>query len=123
MVSCGHTVRVGRIYDEPTDQDGYRVLVDRVWPRGLSRDRACIDEWCKQVAPSTALRTWYGHEPERFAEFARRYAAELAHGEPAAALEHLRDLAWRGGLTLLTATRRADLSQAAVLAGLLREGS
>lgn len=110
--------QVRRVYDEPTAGE-YRVLVDRVWPRGLSKDRAHIDEWCKQVAPSTALRQWYGHDPSRYAEFARRYRAELKDSEHAAALAHLRDLASDHPLVLLTATKQSDISQAAVLADLL----
>ena len=113
-------VRVRRAYDEPTGEDGARVLVDRIWPRGLSKGKAGLDEWCKAVAPSTALRTWYGHAPERFEEFGRRYRAELEEPERAQALEHLRDLARHGTLTLLTATKRADISEAVVLADLLR---
>jgi uncharacterized protein YeaO (DUF488 family) len=113
-------VRVGRVYDQPGPADGVRVLVDRVWPRGLAKDKAALDEWCKDVAPSTELRKWYGHDPGRYAEFARRYQAELADADRAAALNHVRDLAKRGPLTLLTATKQADISQAAVLADLLR---
>lgn len=113
-------VRVGRIYDPPTPADGVRVLVDRVWPRGLSKSKAHIDEWCKQVAPSAGLRTWYAHDPERFAEFALRYRAELNDPQRAAALTHLRELALDRPLTLLTATRNVQLSQAAVLAELIR---
>ncbi len=64
-------MRVGRVYDEAVPGDGARVLVDRIWPRGLSKERAALDEWCKQVAPSTALRKWYGHDPSLFEEFAR----------------------------------------------------
>ncbi|WP_371814251.1 DUF488 domain-containing protein [Phycicoccus sp. HDW14] len=111
-----------RIYDEPAPEDGYRVLVDRIWPRGLSHDRARIDEWVSQVAPSTQLRTWYGHDPARFEEFERRYRAELSAAQPAAALSHLGELAHtraQAGLTLLTATRRSDISHAAVLVHLL----
>ena len=66
-------MKVGRIYDQATDQDGNRVLVDRLWPRGMTKSRVGIDEWCKQVAPSTGLRKWYSHDPQRFAEFRRRY--------------------------------------------------
>jgi uncharacterized protein YeaO (DUF488 family) len=113
-------VRVRRIYDEPTRHDGTRVLVDRIWPRGMSKDRARLDEWCKQIAPSTGLRTWYAHDPQRFAEFSRRYRAELAEPERAAALDHLRSLAATGALTLLTATKQAEISEAAVLANLVR---
>lgn len=63
------TVHVRRIYEAPTQADGVRVLVDRIWPRGMTKDKAHLDEWCKQVAPSTELRKWYSHDPERFAEF------------------------------------------------------
>ncbi|MFP3899563.1 MAG: DUF488 domain-containing protein [Acidimicrobiia bacterium] len=113
-------IKVRRVQEPPEPDDGARVLVDRLWPRGLSRDRAALDEWCKQVAPSSELRRWYGHDPERWGEFGRRYREELARPERAEALEHLRDLARRGPLTLLTASRRADISNAAVLAPLLR---
>jgi uncharacterized protein YeaO (DUF488 family) len=112
-------VRVRRIYDAPTPDDGTRVLVDRLWPRGVSKARAQLDEWCKQIAPSSELRTWYHHDPELFAEFTRRYTAELGDPEPAAALAHLRELATGRTLTLLTATKDPDLSEAAVLADLL----
>lgn len=113
-------VRIRRVYDDPSPEDGRRVLVDRIWPRGLAKGRAGIDEWAKAVAPSTELRRWYGHEPGRFEEFRRRYQAELAEPEPQAALRHLRELARSGPLTLLTATKDIDHSQAAVLAEQLR---
>ncbi len=122
MARMTSDVRVRRAYDSPDPGDGTRVLVDRLWPRGLRRDDAALDEWCKAVAPSAELRRWYGHDPQRFEEFARRYRAELADGEPAAALDHLRDLAGRGPITLLTASRRVDISDATVLAELLRDG-
>ena len=119
-VMAAAQVRVRRAYEEPESSDGLRVLVDRIWPRGLSKERAALDEWCKDVAPSTELRKWYSHDPDRFAEFGRRYQAELADPERAAALAHLRDLAAAGRpLTLLTATRQPDISEAAVLAHLL----
>jgi uncharacterized protein YeaO (DUF488 family) len=114
-------VRVRRVYDEPASHDGMRVLVDRIWPRGLTKARADLAEWCKQVAPSTALRRWYGHDPAKFEEFVSRYRAELEQPERAAALQHLRDLARNRPLTLLTATKQPDISEAAVLADLLRE--
>jgi uncharacterized protein YeaO (DUF488 family) len=116
-------VRVRRVYDEPAPDDGARVLVDRIWPRGLRKDAAHLDYWAKDVAPSTQLRTWYGHDPGRFPEFRRRYAAELAQPEEHAALDQLRELAAAGPVTLLTATRDTDISQAAVLAGLLLDGA
>jgi uncharacterized protein YeaO (DUF488 family) len=112
-------VQVRRVYDPPEPDDGRRVLVDRLWPRGLSKERADLDDWCKEIAPSTGLRRWYGHDPDRYAEFARRYRAELDEPERAAALARLRELAGQGRLTLLTATKRSDISEAAVLADLL----
>lgn len=112
-------VRVRRVYEEPSREDGTRVLVDRVWPRGLSKDKAHLDEWAKDVAPSTDLRHWYGHDPDRFAEFAERYRRELRSDEVAQALTHLRELAGAGRMTLLTATRDIDHSQAVVLAEVL----
>jgi uncharacterized protein YeaO (DUF488 family) len=108
-------VRVARIYEEPSDADGRRILVDRLWPRGVSKERAKLDDWCKAVAPSTELRRWYGHEPERFEEFSARYRAELAEDERAAALAHIAEQAKAGTVTLLTATKQPDLSEAAVL--------
>lgn len=115
------TVQVRRVYDEPAGGDGLRVLVDRVWPRGLSKEKARLDEWCKDVAPSTQLRTWYGHDPAKFDEFSKRYKEELSESTRAAAFAHLRDVARGAQLTLLTATKQVDISQAAVLAGLLRK--
>lgn len=109
-------VRVRRVYDPPRDDDGARVLVDRLWPRGLSKAKAHLDLWCKDVAPSSDLRTWYGHDPDKFEEFAQRYAAELHDPERAEAYEQLRSLAQRGPVTLLTASRRDDISEATVLA-------
>ena len=92
-------------YEDPAQGDGTRVLIDRIWPRGLAKARAALDEWSKEIAPSTELRKWYGHDPERFEEFGRRYQAELAEPERAGALAHLRELASGRGVTLLTATR------------------
>jgi uncharacterized protein YeaO (DUF488 family) len=98
-----------------------RVLVERLWPRGLSKARAHVDLWLKDVAPSTELRKWYGHEPGRFADFRRRYEAELA-GEPArAALARLRELVEREHVTLVFAARDAKLSNATVLRDHLRD--
>lgn len=116
----GREVRVRRVYEPAAEEDGKRVLVDRVWPRGLSKDEARLDAWAKDVAPSTELRKWYGHDPARFPEFERRYRAELAEPERAEAFGRLRDLAAGGTVTLLTATKDAERSQAAVLADRLR---
>jgi uncharacterized protein YeaO (DUF488 family) len=119
----GRDVRVRRVYEEPAPGDGARVLVDRVWPRGLRKDAARLDEWAKDVAPSTELRTWYQHDPAKFDEFARRYAAELDEPGAREALARLRVLAAERPVTLLTATREVEISQATVLARLLRETS
>lgn len=112
-------VGVGRVYEQRAFQDGVRVLVDRGLPRGLAKKAADLDEWCRDVAPSTALRTWYGHDPLRYDEFARRYRAELDEPSRAAALTHLRELADEQALILLTATRQSEISQTSVLAHLL----
>jgi uncharacterized protein YeaO (DUF488 family) len=110
-----------RIYEEPSPTDGTRVLVDRVWPRGLRKENAHVDEWMRDVAPSTELRRWYGHQPERFAEFQRRYRAELREPDRNRAARRLGEIAGHHDLTLLTATRDVDHSQAAVLTDWLRE--
>jgi len=114
-------VRLRRVYEAPDPADGRRVLVDRLWPRGLTKSAAALDEWLKAVAPSDELRRWYGHQPEKFPDFRQRYQQELRSPERAAALNHLRQLASDGTLTLLTATRDIDHSEAAVLAEELRD--
>ncbi len=113
-------VQVRRVYDAVKDDDGARVLVDHIWPRGMTKAKAALDEWCKDVSPSTELRKWYSHDPAKFAEFTKRYKSELKDPARAQALEHLHELATSGRLTLLTATKAADISEATVLAGLLR---
>jgi uncharacterized protein YeaO (DUF488 family) len=105
---------VHRVYDENQGR-GYRVLVDRLWPRGVSKEKAAIDEWAKDVAPSDGLRRWYGHEPERFAEFARRYRAELTASPGKDAVARLRATSKKKPVLLLTATRDVAHSGAAVL--------
>jgi uncharacterized protein YeaO (DUF488 family) len=115
-------VRARRVYEEPEPDDGRRVLVDRLWPRGLSKDKADLDEWLKAVAPSDDLRRWYGHDPDKFVEFERRYKAELKDQERADALGHLADEVAAGPVTLLTATSDLERSQAEVLVRLLRAG-
>ncbi len=114
-MAAARRVAMRRVYEEARREDGCRVLVDRVWPRGVSKEAAGLDEWCKDVAPSTALRKWYGHDPDKFEEFRRRYRAELADEDHAEAVGHLRDVARRRQVTLLTATRECDISAAAVL--------
>lgn len=113
-------VRVRRVYDQPSPDDGQRFLVDRLWPRGLSKDAALVSEWVRDVAPSDELRRWYGHEPSRFAEFRFRYADELREPIRARALTRLNEAAKRGTITLLTATNQAEHSQVALLAEQLR---
>jgi uncharacterized protein YeaO (DUF488 family) len=110
-------VQVKRAYDARKPEDGARILVDRLWPRGLAKDEAHIDAWERDVAPSSELRTWFGHDEDRFPEFARRYRREL-HGS--VALERLRSHLAYGPLTLITATRSVETSHAAVLAALIR---
>jgi len=113
-------IRIVRVYDL-AEAEGDLVLVDRIWPRGISKDTLAGVTWCKDVAPSAQLRNWYGHEPARFTEFARRYRAELATEAGQAAL---RELAGHGSaptLTLLTATRDIEHSHATVLAQQLRQ--
>lgn len=114
-----HRIQVARAYDERRAGDGSRVLVDRMWPRGLSKEKADLDEWCKAVAPSTELRAWYRHDRELFSQFRDRYLVELQEPERAEATDHLRALATRKNLTLLTATKQAEISHARVLADLL----
>jgi uncharacterized protein YeaO (DUF488 family) len=110
------SIQVRRVYDDPGNDDGVRVLVDRLWPRGIAKEGLHLDRWAKEVAPSTELRKWYGHRLERFDEFRQRYRAELGAPPAAEGLEDLRRTADRGRLTLLTATRDVPHSGAAVLA-------
>jgi uncharacterized protein YeaO (DUF488 family) len=114
-------VRLKRAYEPAAAADGYRVLIDRLWPRGVSRRRAGLDEWARELAPSTELRRWFGHDPGRFAEFQRRYAAELeAHD---AKLQELRGRARHSTLTLVYGARDTEHNDAVVLAEILREGA
>jgi uncharacterized protein YeaO (DUF488 family) len=117
------TVDVARVYDPPVPADGARVLVDRLWPRGIAKASAESEgwSWCPEVAPSTELRRWYGHDPARFDEFVARYRQELGQPERATALAGLQDLQRQGALMLLTATKDVELSHAAVLARMLNE--
>ncbi|NNN29909.1 DUF488 family protein [Streptomyces sp. S3(2020)] len=113
------SVRVRRVYESPEPEDGVRVLVDRLWPRGLSKDAARVDEWPKAMTPSTELRRWYHAGEGTYEEFAGRYEAELAAPEAAELLAHVRELAGKGPVTLLTAAKAPQESHAAVLARLL----
>jgi uncharacterized protein YeaO (DUF488 family) len=113
-------VRLKRAYDAASPSDGYRVLIDRLWPRGVSKQKAKLDEWEKELAPSTELREWFGHEPSRFAEFRRRYIGELYQARPL--LTELRRRARKGTLTLVYAAHDSEHNDAVVLAEVLRRG-
>ena len=110
-------VRIKRVYDKPARTDGFRVLVDRLWPRGLKKEAARLDVWLRDIAPTTELRKWYGHEPEKWPEFRRRYRAELrAHR---AELDDLRLRASHEPVTLLYGAKDAHINHAVVLKELL----
>ncbi len=119
MAHASVAVAQKRVYDEPEPADGVRVLVDRLWPRGLSKERARVDVWLKDVAPSAELRAWFGHDPAKFAEFRRRYEAELASDPARAALAELRALARTQPVTLVFAARDTAHCNAVVLRELL----
>ena len=113
-------IRLKRAYEPASPSDGYRVLIDRLWPRGVSKERAKLDEWEKELPPSQELREWFGHEPSRFAEFRRRYIAELRNARPR--LTELRRRANDGTLTLVYSARDTEHNDAVVLAEVLRGG-
>jgi uncharacterized protein YeaO (DUF488 family) len=113
-------VQIKRAYDDVEPGDGYRVLIDHVWPRGISRERARLNEWARDLAPSDALRTWFDHEPVRFARFRTRYRDELA-GQ-AERIDALRERAEQGPMTIVYAARDREHNNAVVLAEMLRDG-
>ena len=114
--------RIKRIYETPGEDDGYRILIDRLWPRGFTKERAKVDLWLKEIAPSTELRKWYHHNPERWNEFKSRYQTELSDKrELILQIEHLEKV--HGNITLLFAAKEKEQSQAAVLMNLLNETS
>jgi uncharacterized protein YeaO (DUF488 family) len=114
-------VRIKRVYDRPDPADGYRALIDRLWPRGISRQRAALDAWLVELAPSSALRVWFGHDPRRWAEFGRRYRAQLR--AQSAALAALRERARRERVTLLYGSREPRINHAVVLRQVLLRGA
>ena len=118
-MSARRRIGVARVYEAPDPDDGQRILVDRLWPRGFRKDDPRVGRWIPKVAPSAELRKWYSHDAARFDEFAARYEAELETAEGAAALAELRDVVSAGPVTLVTATREVELSHLAVLVGLL----
>ncbi|MBX3209320.1 MAG: DUF488 family protein [Labilithrix sp.] len=109
-------LRIKRIYEPPSPTDGERVLVDRLWPRGVKKEDARLDAWLAELAPSDALRRWFGHEPRRFAEFRRRYLRELERSPSRALVEELARRAARGRVTLLYAAKDEEHNNAVVLA-------
>jgi len=111
-------VRTKRIYEAPEDGDGHRILVDGIWPRGVSKERAALDRWMPDVAPSSELRQWFGHEPEKWDEFQLRYRAEL---EASPDLDELAAIAATGPTTLLYSARDETHNQAVALAAVLDE--
>jgi uncharacterized protein YeaO (DUF488 family) len=112
-------VRFKRAYEPPERSDGYRVLIDRIWPRGVSKEQAHLDEWARELAPSSELRRWFGHDPARFAEFRRRYLDELKAQQ--GKLRELRRRAREETLTLVYGARDTEHNDAVVLAELLRQ--
>jgi uncharacterized protein YeaO (DUF488 family) len=113
-------IRLKRAYEPASRLDGYRVLVDRLWPRGVSKEQARLDKWDKELAPSSELREWFGHEPNRFAEFRRRYIGELRRNR--SKLTELRRQARAGALTLVYSAHDSQHNDAVVLAEVLRRG-
>ena len=123
MTSQKLSVALKRAYDEPRASDGTRVLVERLWPRGISKEHAHIDLWLKDVAPSNELRKWYNHDLQKFQEFRRRYENELQSEAAQEALTRLREIAKQEQLTLIFATRDTEHSSAAILQDLLLHSS
>lgn len=117
------TVGLTRAYEDPENGDGMRILVDRIWPRGVSKEALRIDEWIKDLAPSSELRRWFGHDPQKFPEFENRYREELSKGPAREAMERLRSLHAEHDLTLVYAAKDVDHNNAVVLAGILQEES
>ncbi|MDQ2633455.1 MAG: DUF488 domain-containing protein [Pseudomonadota bacterium] len=113
-------VAIRRVYEPVSGDDGRRILIDRLWPRGLSKDKAHVDLWLKEVAPSTELRKWFGHDPEKWSEFQSRYRAELDANEEA--VQRLREAIGKGPATLLYGARDERHNQAVVLRDLLGGG-
>jgi uncharacterized protein YeaO (DUF488 family) len=111
-------VRIKRIYDKPERSDGVRILVDRIWPRGVTKHEAAVDDWLRELAPSTGLRKWFGHDPRRWSEFRTRYRVELR--EHALQLKALRQLAARQRVTLVYSAKDTQMNQAVVLQAVIQ---
>jgi uncharacterized protein YeaO (DUF488 family) len=115
------SINIRRVYEPPRSEDGYRVLIDRIWPRGVRKDEAQVDQWSRELAVSTALRRWFGHDPTKWEEFRKRYRAELLVPEHRAALDELAQQAQQGPVTIVYGARDEMHNNAVVLAELLRE--
>src|SRR5579884_1417795 len=115
------SIAVKRAYDAPSEKDGRRILVDRVWPRGVRKEELHLDGWYRELAPSTQLRKWFGHDPERWSEFQKRYQAELKNADAREALQELATMAKRGKVTLLFGARDEEHNQAVVLRDYLKK--
>ena len=113
------SLAIKRVYDPPEASDGVRVLVDRLWPRGLAKDKAKVDRWMKELAPSDALRKWFGHDPAKWAEFRKRYAVELRDSREL--IKELAATARRGRVTLVYAARDEQHNNAVVLADVIKK--
>lgn len=114
-------IQVKRAYEAPGRDDGYRVLVDRLWPRGISKDKLKINAWMKEIAPSAELRKWYGHEPEKWPEFRKRYRVELREQPASDLLKELVERARKGKVTLVIGAKDAEHANGAVIAEMVRE--
>ena len=112
------TINLKRVYENPTPADGTRILVDRLWPRGLTKEKAGIDVWLKEIAPSTALRQWFGHDPAKWAEFQKRYREELRKNPAQVSL--LKEQAKKGAITLVFGAKDEAHNEALVIQELLR---
>lgn len=113
-------IKIKRVYNQPEDADGIRVLVDRLWPRGLPKEKAQVDEWLKGIAPSGELRKWFGHKTERWEEFRQRYGEELKSSDKQELIQRLRALAKKGTVTLLFGAKDAEHNNAKVLVNVLK---
>jgi uncharacterized protein YeaO (DUF488 family) len=113
-------IAIKRAYDAPGAKDGHRILVDRVWPRGLTKEELHLDGWYRELAPSTQLRKWFGHDPERWTEFQKRYAGELRRADVREQLDELAKLSKRGKVTLVYGARDEEHNQAVVLRDYLK---
>ena len=113
-------IKLKRVYDKPERTDGVRILVDRLWPRSLTKDKAGLDEWMRDIAPSNGLRIWFGHKPERWKEFQKRYKKELSSPEKKTILAKLRKIGRISTMTFLYAAKDTDRNNAVALAGLLK---